>query len=96
MFEGSGDHTYLRRIQNIFFGDDKGPKSGTLRQKLRRERSYAALYTDLHIATVAVMRVRGWWLFFINNFPSSYRLVPRVFWNDGLEKLQVAKFLLDR
>jgi hypothetical protein len=54
------------------------------------------LYKDFVVVSLIVMRIRGWRLFFVNNLPHNYRVVPRTFWSDGIEKVQVAKFLLDR
>ena len=80
-FVGGDDHI-IKSIQEFFFEGDI---------KLMDLREKASMYENFEIVTIVVIQIRGWKLFFINNFPHGYRVVPRVFWNDGLEKIQLIK-----
>jgi hypothetical protein len=98
VFGHPSDQNWLRRFREVFFQSRRGEAADRddVPARLLNCRERAHLYKDFVVVSLIVMRIRGWRLFFVNNLPHNYRVVPRTFWSDGIEKVQVAKFLLDR
>ena len=65
-------------------------------EKAIESRKKAALYKEFTISSLVALKVgTDRYFFFINNFSYDYRVAPRPFWNDGLEKIYFVKTCLE-
>ena len=90
------DRNWLTKIGEVFFGSGEKPGPGdSVPKRISKARERAGIYRRFTLVCAVIMAIPGWRLVFINNLPSNYRIVPRVFWDDGIERLQIAQFLLE-
>ena len=98
-FNTRTDENIISQFQSIFFTKDciittnSGDKSDTLELLIKSK-----MYENHKVINLVVIELNEWRLYFVNNFPTNYRVVPRRFWNYSIEKIYtfLNMFLLEQ
>ncbi|MBS4035857.1 MAG: hypothetical protein KGZ85_15440 [Ignavibacterium sp.] len=79
----------IYQFEKIFFSEKAGVFT------LLEDRNKARMYNKFEIISLIPIRFGSLFIVFINNFPTRFKIVPRKFWDDGLQKVRMVKYLLE-
>jgi hypothetical protein len=83
----STDNSSLVELKTILFDD---------LSEIKKTRKTASLYPDFHIISIVPFIINQSHFLIINDLPTKFRIVPRTFWEDGMQKIKLAKYILEK
>lgn len=89
-FHTRQDEASLQDFKDIFINNEitiNTPHNDHIKATNIRDKS--KMYSSFNFVTLVAADINEWTVYFVNNFPTNFRLVPRKFWDYGLEKIQL-------
>jgi hypothetical protein len=89
-FYAPRDNSTIQAFQDLFFS--KSPMFRVENHQgncLVTFRDAAQMYPYFEIVSFIISNIKNWTVFVVNNFPNDFRIVPRRFQEDGLEKIDI-------
>ncbi|MBI5020557.1 MAG: hypothetical protein HZB59_03900 [Ignavibacteriales bacterium] len=63
--------------------------------EMMKIRTIANLYKKMDLVSIVPFKVGNSNFIILNDLPTKFRIVPRPFWDDGIQKIHMTKFILD-